>query len=73
MRMRKYPILTAREAEELKKLRKESGITIPRIAEYMHCLPARISELESGRKGVDPDFLERLKKRYYLIIKYKNS
>jgi hypothetical protein len=39
----------------------------------MHCLPARISELESGRKGVDPDFLERLKKRYHLIIKYKNS
>jgi hypothetical protein len=36
--MRKYPILTAREAEELKKLRKESGITIPRIDLFRNSL-----------------------------------
>lgn len=73
MRMRKYPIPTAEEAEELKRMRQEAGIAIPKIAEYMHTYPSRISELENGKKGVNPDFLERLKKRYELIIKYKNT
>ncbi|MFM6812846.1 MAG: HNH endonuclease family protein, partial [Dolichospermum sp.] len=27
----------------------------------MHTYPSRISEVESGNKGVDPDFVERLK------------
>ena len=68
--MRKYPVPTKEEAEELKRLRQEAGMTMPQIAEYMHTYHSRISELENGRKGVDPDFLERLKKRYKLIIQY---
>lgn len=71
--MRKYPVLTKEEGEELRRMRKEAGIPIPKIAEYMHTYPSRISELERGNKGVKPDFVERLKKRYQLIIKYKNT
>ena len=70
--LRKYPVLTKEEGEELRRMRKEAGITIPQIAEYMHTYPSRITEVERGNKGVDPDFLERLKKRYQLIIKYKD-
>jgi len=69
---RKYPLLTKEEQEELKKMRKEANISIPKIAEYMHTYPSKIQQLESGRKGVDPDFLERVKKRYQLLIKYKD-
>ena len=73
MMTRKYPLLTKEEQEELRRMRKEAGITIPKIAEYMHTYPSRISDLERGNKGVEPDFLERLKKRYKLIIQYKNT
>jgi len=72
MMTRKYPLLTKEEQEELKKMRKEANISIPKIAEYMHTYPSKIQQLESGRKGVDPDFLERVKKRYQLLIKYKD-
>ena len=72
MMTRKYPVLTKEEREELKQMRKEAGIAIPKIAEYMHTYPSRISDLERGNKGAEPDFLERLKKRYRLIIKYKD-
>ena len=72
MMMRKYPLLTREEGEELRRIRKEAGITIPQIAAYLHTYPSRITEVERGNKGVDPDFLERLKKRYQLIIKYKD-
>ena len=72
MMMRKYPLLTREEGEELRKMRKEAGITIPQIAAYLHTYPSKITEVERGSKGVDPDFLERLKKRYQLIIKYKD-
>jgi transcriptional regulator with XRE-family HTH domain len=71
--MRKHPILTMEEAVELKRMRQEAGIPIPKIAEYMNTYPSRISDLERGKKGIDPDFLERLKKRYRLIIQYKNT
>ena len=73
MMMRKYPLLTREEGEELRKMRKEASITIPQIAAYLHTYPSRITEVERGNKGVDPDFLERLKKRYQLIIKYKDT
>lgn len=65
--------LTKEEGEELRQMRKEAGLSLPQIAEYMHCIPTRIGWLEAGNKGVDPDFLERLKKRYQLIIKYKHT
>jgi hypothetical protein len=39
----------------------------------MHCKTGKIELLEKGGTGVDLDFLERLKKRYQLIIKYKNT
>lgn len=72
--MRKYPKqLTKEEAEELKELRKAAGLSTYKIAEYMHCKPGRIELLEKEGTGVDPDFVERLKKRYRLIIQYKNS
>ena len=71
--MRKYPKqLTKEEAKELKEMRKEAGLSIYKMAEYMHCKPGKIELLEKEGSGVDPDFLERLKKRYQLIIKYKD-
>lgn len=73
MRTRKYPLLTKEEGEELKRLRQEAGMTIPQISECMHTYTQKIIELESGRIGADHDFLEKLKKRYQLAIKYKNS
>lgn len=71
--MRKYLLLTKEEREELKQMRKEAGIAIPKMAEYMHTYPSKISDIERGNKGVEPDFLEKLKKRYKLIIQYKNT
>ena len=47
--------------------------SIPKITEYMNTYPSKISDLERGKKGVEPDFLERLKKHYRLIIQYKNT
>ena len=72
MMTRKYPLLTKEEQEELRRTRKEANISIPKIAEYMHTYPSKIQQLESGKKGVDPDFLEKVKKRYQLLIKYKD-
>lgn len=69
---RRYPLLTKEEQEELRRMRKEANISIPKIAEYMHTYPSKIQQLESGKKGVDPDFLEKVKKRYQLLIKYKD-
>ena len=54
-------------------MRKAAGLSTYKIAEYMHCKTGKIELLEKGGIGVDPDFLERLKKRYQLIIKYKNT
>ena len=72
--MNKYPKqLTKEEGLELRRRRKEAGIPIPKIAEYMHTYPSKISNMERGTKGIDPDFLERLKKHYRLIIQYKNT
>lgn len=72
MMTRRYPLLTKEEQEELRRMRKEANISIPKIAEYMHTYPSKIQQLESGKKGVDPDFLEKVKKRYQLLIKYKD-
>jgi len=72
MMTRKYPLMTKEEQQELRRMRKEAGISIPKIAEYMHTYPSKIQQLESGKKGVDPDFLEKVKKRYQLLIKYKD-
>ena len=69
---RKYLLLTKEEQQELRRMRKEAGISIPKMAEYMHTYPSKIQQLESGKKGVDPDFLEKVKKRYRLLIKYKD-
>lgn len=65
--------VTKEEAEELKEMRKAAGLSTYKIAEYMHCKHGRIELLEKGGIGVDLDFLKRLKKRYQLIIKYKNT
>ncbi len=71
--MSKYTkTVTKEEAEELREMRKVAGLSTYKIAEYMHCETGKIELLEKGGTGVDLDFLERLKKRYQLIIKYKN-
>jgi DNA-binding transcriptional regulator YiaG len=44
--MRKYPVPTKEEAEELRRLRQEAGMTIPLIAEALHTNKARISECQ---------------------------
>jgi len=72
MMTRKYLLLTKEEQQELRRMRKEAGISIPKMAEYMHTYPSKIQQLESEKKGVDPDFLEKVKKRYRLLIKYKD-
>ena len=72
MMTRKYLLLTKEEQQELRRMRKEAGISIPKMAEYMHTYPSKIQQLESGKKWVDPDFLEKVKKRYQLLIKYKD-
>lgn len=72
MRTKKNPPLTEEEAEELRQMRKEAKISLSKIAEYMHCTSAKIELLERRKTGADPEFLERLKKRYQLIIKYKD-
>jgi transcriptional regulator with XRE-family HTH domain len=72
--MNKYPKqLSKEEAEELREMRKKAGLSQYKIAEYMHCKTSKIELLEKGGAGVDLNFLERLKKRYQLIIKYKNT
>jgi transcriptional regulator with XRE-family HTH domain len=68
--MRKYPLPIKEEAEELKRLRQEAGMTIPQIAEALHTQQSRISDFENGKRGIDPDLIEKLKKRYKLIIQY---
>ena len=65
--------LTKEEAEELREMRKAAVLSRYNIAEYMHCKSSKIESLEKGGTRVDLNFLERLKKRYQLIIKYKNS
>ena len=35
-KMRKYPVPTKEEAEELKRLRQEAGMTIPQVAEALY-------------------------------------
>jgi transcriptional regulator with XRE-family HTH domain len=70
MMMRKYPVPTKEEAEELRRLRQEAGMTIPQMAEAFHTQKSRISDYENGKRGSDPDLIEKLKKRYKLIIQY---
>ena len=70
MMMRKYPVPTKEEAEELRRLRQEAGMTIPQMAEAFHTQQSRISDYENGKRGTDPDLIEKLKKRYKLIIQY---
>lgn len=70
MMMRKYPVPTKEEAEELRRLRQEAGMTIPQIAEALHTNKARISEFENRKSGIDPELIEKLRKRYKLIIQY---
>ena len=65
--------VTKEEAEELREIRKTAGLSQYKIAEYMHCKTGKIELLEKGGTRVDLDFLERLKKRYQLVIKYKNT
>ncbi len=60
-KMRKYPVPTKEEAEELKRLRQEAGMTIPQVAEALHTNQARISDYENGKRGTDPELIEKLK------------
>jgi plasmid maintenance system antidote protein VapI len=43
-------------------------MTIPKMAEALHTNQARISEYENCKRGTDPELIEKLKKRYKLII-----
>ena len=56
--MNKYPKqLTKEEGLELRRMRKEAGIPIPKIAEYMHTYPSKISDIEKGKKELSLIFL----------------
>ena len=65
MMMRKYPVPTKEEAEELRRLRQEAGMTIPQMAEAFHTQQSRISDYENGKRGTDPDLIEKLKKEIF--------
>ena len=43
-------------------------MTIPLIAEALHIHKSRISDLENGKGRLEPELIERLKRRYKLII-----
>ena len=45
-------------------------LLFPQVAEALHTNQARISDYENGKRGTDPDLIEKLKKRYKLIIQY---
>ena len=58
--MRKYPLPTKEEAEELRRLRQEAGMTIPQMAEALHTNQARISDYENGKRGTNPELYSGL-------------
>lgn len=68
--MRKYPLPTKEEAEELRRLRKEAGMVIPEMAKAFYVSPSTIGDYENGKRGANPELIEKLKKRYKLIIQY---
>lgn len=70
MMTRKYPLPTKEEAEELKRLRQEAGMTLPKIAEALHVSQSTIGDYENGKRGANPELIEKLIKRYKLIIQY---
>ena len=45
-------------------------MSIPQMAEAFNTQQSRISDYENGKRGTDPDLIEKLKKRYKLIIQY---
>lgn len=63
---------TKKKVKELKRLRKEAGMTIPLIAEALHIHKSKISDLENGKGKLEPELIEKLKRRYKLIIQYNS-
>jgi hypothetical protein len=70
--MRRYVRLTKEEGLELKKMQQEAGLNCSEAATCMSSDVSQIKAFERGEVGIDPYFLERLKKRYKLIAQYKN-
>jgi len=68
-----YIDLTIDQVEQLKVLRKMANISVSEISRYMGCSDNKIGTLERGKGKVDKEFLDRLLKRYNLILKYKDK
>lgn len=61
------------QVEQLKLLRKMANISVSEISRLMSCSVHKIGSIERGKGRIDKDFLDRLLKRYNLIIKYKDK
>lgn len=68
-----YIDLSIDQVEQLKVLRKMANISVSEISRFMGCSDHKIGSLERGKGKVDKEFLDRLLKRYNLILKYKDK
>lgn len=68
-----YVELDIDQVEQLKLLRKMANISVSEISRFMGCSDNKIGSLERGKGKVDKDFLDRVLKRYNLILKYKDK
>ena len=68
-----YVELSIDQSEQLKVLRQMANVSLSEICRLMDCSTSKITGIERGKGKVDKDFLDRLLKRYNLILKYKDK
>lgn len=68
-----YLELNIDQIEQVKVLRKMADVSLSEICRLMDCSTSKITGIERGKGKVDKDFLDRLLKRYNLILKYKDK
>ena len=55
---------------DLKKLRKQKGLTQKQVGELIGCDPSTVSRYESGKLELTPDLLERFAEIYEVSVSY---
>lgn len=68
-----YVELSIDQSEQLKVLRQMANVSLSEICRLMDCSTSKVVGIERGKGKVDKDFLDRLLKRYNLILKYKDK
>ena len=68
-----YVELSVDQSEQLKVLRQMANVSLSEICRLMDCSTSKIAGIERGKCKVDKEFLDRLLKRYNLILKYKDK